>query len=368
MKYSVVIALLFAFILTNCGGSDSGKTNKALLPKASGRAGEMIVVMDSTQWRGQLGDSIRSTFRAEVQGLPREEYMFKLNRVDPQRMNDILKSVKNLLFVVTLDSNTPDSKVIRNYFTKSSLKRIKDDASLFVFTDSDVYARGQKVMYLFGQNSKKLADNISKNKEKLQDVFNQAENNRLKLGLYKAKELDGISKMLMREHDCFMRIPFGYKLVVNQPGFVWLRQINDESDKDVFITYKPYTSEKAFTQENIIAMRDSVAKNQLFEDPADPSSHIITETSVPFIPVSSKQVNLNGHYAMETHGLWKTNNNTMGGPFIGYTVVDEEKGRLYYIEGFLYSPGKSQREFMRELEVILSTFQTKADRTKVASK
>ncbi|MTI19396.1 DUF4837 family protein, partial [Fulvivirga sp. RKSG066] len=78
-----------------CSGN-SGKREKGLLPKSSGRAGEMIVVMDSAQWQGQLGQKIRETFTVDVKGLPREEAMFKLNRVDPQRFNDVLKTVKNL--------------------------------------------------------------------------------------------------------------------------------------------------------------------------------------------------------------------------------------------------------------------------------
>ncbi|MTI22502.1 DUF4837 family protein, partial [Fulvivirga sp. RKSG066] len=273
----------------------------------------------------------------------------------------VLKTVKNLLFVVTLDKNTPDSKVVKNYFTKSSLQKIKDDAELFLYTSSDVYARGQEVMYLFGQDESTLIANIQNKKSQLQNYFNQAENERLQYGLYKAKELKGVSEMLVKEHDCYMRVPFGYQLVVNEPGFVWVRQINDESDKNVFISYKPYRSESAFQKDSIIELRDSIAMSQLFEDPADPSTHILTETSVPYIPVLSEPVTFNGHYAMETRGLWRTNNLSMGGPFLSYTLVDEEIGRLYYIEGFVYSPGKSQREFMREMEVILSTFRTKAN-------
>ena len=78
---------------------------------------------------------------------------------------------------------------------------------------------------------------------------------------------------------------------------------------------------------------------------------------MPFVPVVSKKVSFDGQFAVETRGLWKTNNLSMGGPFISYTLVNEEKNRLFYIEGFVYSPGKNQREDIRELEVILSTFE-----------
>ena len=77
---------------------------------------------------------------------------------------------------------------------------------------------------------------------------------------------------------------------------------------------------------------------------------MVVETLIP--PVIN-QINFNNKYAIEAKGLWKTNNLSMGGPFISYVFVDEELNRVYYIDGFVYSPGKSQREFIRELETIL---------------
>jgi hypothetical protein len=46
----------------------------------------------------------------------------------------------------------------------------------------------------------------------------------------------------------------------------------------------------------------------------------------------------------------------MGGPFVGFAMVDEATQQFYYIEGFTFSPGREQREIIRELEAILSTF------------
>ncbi|MFZ9504922.1 MAG: DUF4837 family protein, partial [Cyclobacteriaceae bacterium] len=88
------------------------------------------------------------------------------------------------------------------------------------------------------------------------------------------------------------------------------------------------------------------------------NNYLVTETSVPYKPVLTRVINFNGKYAVEMKGLWKTNIPSMGGPFIGFAFVDEEKGYFYYIEGFVFSPSKPQREILRELEVILSTFST----------
>ncbi len=61
---------------------------------------------------------------------------------------------------------------------------------------------------------------------------------------------------------------------------------------------------------------------------------------------------------METRGLWKLKNNSRGGPFLSYIFVDEPTNRLYYLEGFIMGPGvDKKREFMRQLEAILTSFQ-----------
>lgn len=157
---------------------------------------------------------------------------------------------------------------------------------------------------------------------------------------------------------CDISVPFGYKLVMNNNEFLWVRQINPKDDKDVFIARAPYTSQEMFKKENLIDFRDQFCKKYLFEDPEMPDSYLITETTVPFIPVITREISLNGHYAVEMKGLWRANNFRMGGPFIGYALVDEAEGQFYYVEGFTFSPGKDQREIMRELETILSTFKT----------
>ena len=82
------------------------------------------------------------------------------------------------------------------------------------------------------------------------------------------------------------------------------------------------------------------------------------ENEVLLYPEPRVEVNFDGKYAVQIRGMWKTNSLSMGGSFVGYVVVDEKLKRLYYIEGFLYAPGRNQREYLRELDVILRTFKT----------
>jgi hypothetical protein len=118
----------------------------------------------------------------------------------------------------------------------------------------------------------------------------------------------------------------------------------------------------------LIQFRNEVCQKYLFGNPEKPLSYLVTETKVSYKPVLVRDITFRGKYAKEMRGLWRTNNVTMGGPFVSYTFVDEAQGMLYYIEGFSYAPSRMQREIMRELEVVLNTFRRSGEWGKAESK
>lgn len=352
-----LIVGIFLLIMT-CACGKKGKLDSKYLPKATGKPGDVILIMDSVQWRGELGTELRKIFRAEVPGLPQPEPMFKLIWVHPARLK-LLTQIRNLVYVFTLDQATEGTTRLLRDFTPETLDKIKNDTGFYRFTRKDEYAKGQEVMYLFGNTQENLIRHLRKDGQQIIDYFNEAEQKRLQKNLFATKSTQGVTAFLRKEQNAEIRIPFGYALADKQNDFVWLRQMEAERDKDIFITWKPYESEYQLLPDSIVAWRDAVAKKYLYEDPENPVSYLVTE-KVHF-NVTARQVKLNNHFAMEIRALWKTNNNSMGGPYVGYALVDQAKSRLYYIEGFAYAPGKDKREIIRELETILGTFRTSDD-------
>jgi hypothetical protein len=187
------------------------------------------------------------------------------------------------------------------------------------------------------------------------------ERERLSTSLFKSKQVKGVSQVLKKDFQCDLKIPFGYQLVMNNDDFFWVRQINPKDDKDIFISRKKYTSQEQFKRDSLIKWRNVICEKYLFGDPDRPETHLMTETEIDFKPIITREISFNKNFAIEMRGLWRTANFVMGGPFVSYTLVDQPKGMIYYIEGFTYSPGKDQREIMRELETILYTFRTSSE-------
>lgn len=346
-----ILIFLFPFMLfVSCKQEEGAKFD--LLPSAKGGRGELILVMDSTKWQGPLGDAMREVLTEAVPGLPRPQPMFTVRYIKPHLFAGLLKQHLNIITVTTFDTDSYGSKILQSSFTPESVLKVKN-GERFQQLKRDEYAKGQVVFRLFGAEDSSLIKHIQEHKEEIQNLFNKEENQRVKKDLFSVKGNVSLKEKLEKTHGFSNFIPIGYKIAKDTAGFVWLRHPEAKIDRNLIFAYQPYTSEAQFEPENIVAWRDSIAFQHIYGDPENPNSYVLTE---PLEPVISKPLELNGSYAVQSKGRWKTKNISMGGPFVSYVLLDEAQKRIFYIEGFVFSPSVKQREIMRELEVVLSTF------------
>jgi hypothetical protein len=213
----------------------------------------MIIIMDSLQWKKPLGIEIRKIFLAELAGLPRSEPAFNVIFVHPNKKIKLLTQIRNLVYVFTLDQQSSGSRILREDFSPETLAKIQTDTSFFLSTEKDEYARGQQVMYLFGDTEENLLRHLQQNRQGLREYFNTIERKRLIENLSKTKSTEGISSVLKKDLGSVIDIPFGYKVADKTKNFIWLRQIETEEDNSIFITWKPYESEYQLLPDSLLA-------------------------------------------------------------------------------------------------------------------
>lgn len=343
---------LFLLTLWSCS-TEKKENSKSYLPVARGADGVILVVMDSALWVDSLGAELKNTFANSIPGLPQDEPYFTIRQINPLRLNDILKAAKNMIFVTTLDQRSSQSNAMRNYMTKESLKKIQSDNSIFRYTSKDVYARGQEILHLFGQNQEQLIGHIKANRSALRNYFLSIEKARISQNLF-SKEEKNMSALLEKDHGFTLRIPNGFELAKNEKDFVWVRFLDPEFEKDVFVYHTPYVSKEPF--DDPVEYRESITSKKM-RDVEKPEVYMTTQD----VPHQVEEVNFKGKYAKETRGLWKLSDISGGGAFVSYVFVDESQKRMYYLEGYVYAPSGDKREYMREMEVILSTFRSGED-------
>jgi len=357
MKSNQVFYLFFAAIAIVFGlaGCDSsGGKNTSMMPRAKGEPSEVILVMDSTLWNGELGVEVRRTFSAPVPGLLQDEPLFSLKQVHPLNFVSILRQARNIIFVTVLENNSKAGQRMKSYFTQESLDRIRSESDLYMLTKEDEFAQGQKVLHLFGNTEEELMRNLVQHREALRDYFMKIEINRIQDKLFAGTMEKNISKMLKSNHDFTMKIPYGYKVSMNEDNFVWLRQLDREVEKNIYVYYEDYRDEKSFNLKPLVDLRDKIGETYIY-DIEDKEVFMTTET---LVPLDSNRVNFNNKFAVSLRGMWKLSKNALGGAFVSYAFVDEELNRFYYIEGYIVNPGKKKRDVIREMMAILNTFKT----------
>ena len=166
------ITCLIVFILFSCTEKQKSELNNpSFLPNASGENNEMLIVMDSTKFKGKIGRTLVDIYSSYVPGLPQPEPKFDLIHIKPRKFNSILKYAKNIVVAFTLEGNSLDSDILRKNFNQESIKKIESDSSLFYFTRRNQYAKGQVVLYLFSKDDNELHNKLTKNRKSILKFF-----------------------------------------------------------------------------------------------------------------------------------------------------------------------------------------------------
>ncbi len=354
IRNSALLFIILSFALISCdkkASENTGNNSGKALPTAQGNHGEILILMDSAQWEGRLGDTIRSILMSDIPGLPQPEPLFSGSYIDPVAFNASLKKAKNLLFVTTLDINTRDAQRLQGFFTPSSLNQIKEDTTQFMRTIKDEFARGQVLMYLFSRDEEVLINRLTENKQRIQEFWKQREEESIRSEVLRRTQKK-LEDQLETRYGFHIDIPQGYEIALMEDDFIWLRLLDSDVDRSIYVYKQNYQRQDIFEEDNLIALRNEIGKKYIYG--SDEANSFMTTESL--IPPTFTTLNFSNRYTVRMQGLWKLNNLSMGGPFISYTQVDEATNTLFYVEGFVYAPGRDKRDPMVEMTTVLKTF------------
>lgn len=355
-----LLSTLSLLTLGGCSGEGAGEGSRdsQYLPKAQGQEREIYVVIDSALYASEVGALIRDIYASPLPGLLKDEPWFKLRQINPLGITETLKRQRNLIFVTTLDGQGRQANKMKSYFSQASLDSIETDSRRYRMISKDEFAKGQEIIYLFGNTEQELIDNLEKNIKPLRNYMVNKTLGIIQKEIRQNRDA-GIVKELKEDRGYSINVPKGFYIAREFDDLVWLRQPDQKIDKSIFIYTIPYTDAKSFDRERIMSLRDSVTKEYLYDiDKRDLFYEI-----EPLVPLYTEEFDFNGKYAVETRGMWKLNDQSVGGPFISYMFVDEGTNQLYYIDGFLVAPGQDKVEDLFQLEAIMGTFETEKGAT-----
>src|SRR5690606_30684687 len=196
----------------------------------------------------------------------------------------LLRSATNLVYVTTFDDKNHGSQVINAQFSPESKEKVRSDSTMFMLRNENEFAIGQVVLYLFGANEEQLIQNLKANKDRIQNMYEVRERERLANGILSRKN-SAIHVKGQEKFGIGINVPASYQLVMEEDKFIWLRQPTltpSRPDISLFFYETDYTSEEQVFPENIIKLRDDITRTRIFGDPDVSSSYVeVQQMSVP---------------------------------------------------------------------------------------
>lgn len=314
-----------ALALVSCG--HSGKT---LLPNVSGKAGEVIVVLDKSEWEGNLGVAVRDLLASDCPWLAQKEPLYSLINVIPSGFVDMFKVHRNIVFFQIDPQAKKEGVILRN----------------------DVWASPQCVIQVSAFDSESALALVNENADVIVNALEQAERDRVinNTLLYEEKSIAPQVKEIMGGSPHF---PSGYKLLKKTDNFVWIADEKQYTTQGVLIYKYPATAgSEEFSVDNIIAHRNEILKDNvpgMFENTYMTTTEYVMPT-VSFVKYKDREF-------AQTRGFWEVYNDYMGGPFVSHSFYSKDGKDVIVLDAFVYAPKYDKRQYLRQVESLLYSFE-----------
>ncbi|AXJ01116.1 protein of unknown function (DUF4837) [Cyclonatronum proteinivorum] len=322
-------------------------------PEAVGAPSEVIVLMDSTHADGPLGDAIRNTFGALIMTMPREEPRFDLIFRD-LRTNvdmDIVHRHKNVIIAGPIDDQTNVSTFIRSLLGENVRESIRQNQS-FNYLLRNVWSRNQAVKILSGPDIETLSNRILQNERRLVTELHDIELERWHRYVYRRAEQTDLSRDILETHGWSFRIQHDYRLGVDTLNVLTLRRFLPDNDRWIWVWWEDdFDDFDSIDREWITNKREDI--NRKYIQGGSEGKFVRTDFNRPY---EQRFMSIAGMEAYESRGIWRMENDLMGGPFINYTMFDQENNRLFMMEFGQFSPRWDQRRFLYQFEAMARTF------------
>lgn len=326
MKKAFVLALALLMVVA-CKPKD----RKTYLPNVSGKAGEVVVVLNKAGWDGNLGQTVRETLGADCPFLPVREPLYTLINVSPSNFESstMFKVHRNLL----LFNINPDTQ-------KEGVEYLQDG-----------WANPQCVIRVNGKTLQEALDAFCGEKTKILSALEMAERDRVIRNTKKYEQRDIFPKVA-EVFGGSPHFPAGYVLRKITDDFAWVQYEMKGSNILGILIYK-YPAESGadeFTLENIIERRNEIMKENV---PGMLDGSYMTTAGPEDFPAYVEYIKYKGRDFAQTRGMWEVEGDFMGGPFVSESFYSKDGKEVVVTEGFVYRPSKDKRLYLRQVESVL---------------
>ena len=301
----------------------------------SGSASEIVVVTSQEQWAGKIGVSVQKYFADYETVLPQPERKFWIINIDEENFGSLFQTHRNVVMVDIKKGKEAKIEYKKSLWAKEQLM-CKITASSDEEFVQIMEERGSELIYRF--HEAEVNRQIAKNKK-----FGPAH----------------VGDKLFANHKLRITAQQGSYIATDSSSFIWIRLEREQQlggfehqiSQGILIYYYDYKDTLQLNPSRLIQVRDSVTKRNVPGPSEGSYVAISTRGELP----EYQPINFNGSYAVQIKGLWRMENNFMGGPFISLTTVDTLNHRVVTAEGYVFAPQFKKRNYLYEVEAVIKS-------------
>jgi hypothetical protein len=354
MKQLVFSVLVFSLFTLSFSACSSGSENPSLKakPNAYSKLNELTIVADTAIWNGPVGDTLRYYFESPYLILPQPEPMFDLRYFTPRQIAEeqLYRSYRTYIFLSDLSrSGSKTNELVKSDIGEEKINKGLVEGGGNIAVGQNKWANNQQLFYLYGSDENQLAEVISKAYPAVKKKIQETDADRIQATVFQGGNNSSISNRILEAFGAQVKIPKDYKIAIDDGKVMWLRKENKDLSSNILITKVKYTGPEQMSKESLKEIRNELGKK--YVSSTIEGSYMTTNDED--LPLFAENKTINNRFSVELHGIWELENDFMGGPFVSLAMVNEKKGELFFIDGFIFSPGEEKRNSMQYMEAIL---------------
>lgn len=317
--------------------SCNDQERKPLLPSISGKAGEVLIVINKESWEDSVGTELRSLLASDCPYLPQKEPLYTLINITPGAFTDIFQIHRNILMVNINGNVTSPGVIFKN----------------------DMWSSPQCIIGVNAPDNGTACRLIEENAEKILNTLEQAERDRVITNSIKYEEVT-LRPAMARLTGGILHFPGGYTLKKQTDDFLWIGY-DTQYTMQGFLAFKFPASgtENDFSLDTLVNKSNEFMKANvpgMFENTYMTISNAVTP--------GVQYIKYRGREFAQMRGLWEVHNDYMGGPFVSHAFYSRDGKDIIVLEAFVYAPRYDKRHYLRQVESILYSFEWDDKETK----
>ena len=325
-KISYFAAVLLLLTMVSCR-QKSGTPAIKVDNFSTGKAGEMILAIDSNYWSAAAKKAIYAVLQQPQPAINQVEPMFDVIQCSNDDYKASFMRHRNIVqFDYNPDYSSNTFEIVKNPIANPQvlviIKGNQQDSCLSLFL-----AHQDEIVKAMYDNDIARLQNAHRN-------LNNAV----------------LEKKIREKFGIKMTVPDGYFVGREEDDFLWLCFRTPKNDRFVMIYKSPRYE---LTKENVVAERDRITKAYIQGAVAGAYPIVADQDGFPL----AKEMQIRYHNGLELRGLWASVRDKMGGPFYSFTQVSPDSTSCITVDGFVYAPQETKRDYLREVEAIVKSLQ-----------